>query len=808
MSVLTERPRPGDEQPDDRPPAPRGPSWRSLTPGSTARGSRGARGPRRGGDRGGAPGGDPDRTPRDHRIPHGPTLRTVPTGAMNLRMSGLLALALGLALAALGPLLAGTGWWLAGAGMIILVFGVAAVVRAFTRPHWTGTAAALVAAVGVITLFFGGPRSVLGVVPTVESFQRFSLLVQMAQADIAREAIPAAATPGIVFLIVTTVGAIAVVMDALAIWWRVPAFVGLPLMIVITVPSAVQPNLADPFFYVIVAAVYLLIIRTRLRRIQPAVAFVVGAAAVVGGLLLPSILPPVAPPSTSTGTGLISTSVNPIITLGDDLRRGVPTVALTYTTNVPDGQYLRLTTLDRFQGTSWVPVTAVKRPGHGVATIGAAPGLGAGIATSKVETSVQVENTSSQWLPVPYPATAISGLSGDWYWEPKALAVTSTDSNMRGQKYRVDSLAVTPTTNQLEAAPRSTGNPLARVPAGLDPVVAATAKRVVAGKTNDYDKAIALQTWFRGQFTYSEKAPVSAGYDGSGLDVIVPFLKAKAGYCVHFATTMAVMARTLGIPSRVAVGFLPGTPTSPPGADIGVFTVSSNDLHAWPELFFAGIGWVRFEPTPTRGTLQDFPTTAPDGSTTTPTSQPSSSAAPAPSASATGASRLANEAIPGSTGGTDVVRSGTLGWGALAVLVISALALGPAMIRGGIRRRRLAAIRDGRETAANAWLELRETTRDLGYDVQAAYTPREFVDWITREVAIEGVPREALEELRGIVESESFAPPSRLYVGDRLAASLSAVIVGLRRATPLPQRLRGILVPITLFDWVSGVARA
>ena len=71
------------------------------------------------------------------------------------------------------------------------------------------------------------------------------------------------------------------------------------------------------------------------------------------------------------------------------------------------------------------------------------------------------------------------------------------------------------------------------------------------------------------------------------------FLASKHGYCVQFASAMAVMARTLGIPARLGVGFLPGTKQSN-----GRQGVSLNDAHAWPELYFEGIGWVRFEPTP------------------------------------------------------------------------------------------------------------------------------------------------------------------------------------------------------------------
>src|SRR5690606_41826401 len=86
---------------------------------------------------------------------------------------------------------------------------------------------------------------------------------------------------------------------------------------------------------------------------------------------------------------------------------------------------------------------------------------------------------------------------------------------------------------------------------------------------------------------------------------IARFLRDKQGFCVHYSFAMASMARSLGIPARVAVGFAPGTPQ----AD-GTVAVGLRDAHAWPELYFEGIGWTRFEPTPTRGSIPSY--TPPD----------------------------------------------------------------------------------------------------------------------------------------------------------------------------------------------------
>jgi hypothetical protein len=118
------------------------------------------------------------------------------------------------------------------------------------------------------------------------------------------------------------------------------------------------------------------------------------------------------------------------------------------------------------------------------------------------------------------------------------------------------------------------------------------AERVTAGASTPYARAEALRNYFRD--------PASGFVYDTGVDqldsgsAIVAFLRDKHGFCVQFASAYAVMARSLGIPARVAVGFTPGAA----GAD-GTFHVSSHDAHAWPEIWLAGLGWTHmFDPTP------------------------------------------------------------------------------------------------------------------------------------------------------------------------------------------------------------------
>lgn len=125
------------------------------------------------------------------------------------------------------------------------------------------------------------------------------------------------------------------------------------------------------------------------------------------------------------------------------------------------------------------------------------------------------------------------------------------------------------------------------------------ASEVVGDAPTAYDQALAIQDWLRNpvNFTYELQAPQAV----SG-DVTWDFLTARTGYCVHFATAMAMLARHLGIPARVVTGFLSG-----PQVD-GHFVVTADRAHMWPELQLPGAGWVRFEPTPARSVACHRPT--------------------------------------------------------------------------------------------------------------------------------------------------------------------------------------------------------
>jgi transglutaminase-like putative cysteine protease len=129
-----------------------------------------------------------------------------------------------------------------------------------------------------------------------------------------------------------------------------------------------------------------------------------------------------------------------------------------------------------------------------------------------------------------------------------------------------------------------------QTPPELNPRIAEIAREVTAGAASHFERARAIETWLRTNFAYSLDPP---GVDPQ--DPVGSFLtRAKSGYCEYFAASMAVMLRTLGIPSRIVNGFQAGT-YNRIGKD---FIVRARDAHSWVEVYFPGFGWIEFDPTP------------------------------------------------------------------------------------------------------------------------------------------------------------------------------------------------------------------
>ena len=134
-----------------------------------------------------------------------------------------------------------------------------------------------------------------------------------------------------------------------------------------------------------------------------------------------------------------------------------------------------------------------------------------------------------------------------------------------------------------------------QLPADFPELATDEAVRITGEAATPYDKALALQNYLRSdRFTYDKE--VGAGHS---TEALLTFLfETRRGYCEQFAATFAALARAVGLPSRVAVGFTPGIQDD---NDPTLFRVWGIHAHAWPEVYLGEYGWVPFEPTISRG---------------------------------------------------------------------------------------------------------------------------------------------------------------------------------------------------------------
>ncbi|MEO8906434.1 MAG: transglutaminase domain-containing protein, partial [Microbacteriaceae bacterium] len=319
--------------------------------------------------------------------------------------------------------------------------------------------------------------------------------------------------------------------------------------------------------------------------------------------------------------------------------------------------------------------------------------------------------------------------------------------------------------------------------------------------TTEYAKAVALQNYFQDDgFVYSTTAPVHNSYDGDSMQSIAAFLTVKSGYCVHFASAMAIMARILGIPARIGMGYLPGTVVGSRNGQT-LFEVTSDQLHAWPELYFAGVGWVQFEPTVSRGSIPAY--TFPGGASAT-----------SPGATSPTRSPLAVAPVPdktnqasGSTQTTAAQELGTIVSSVLIGLFVLALLLTPAGVRSWQRRSRLRLLRDEWGSPRLAWTELRQSARDLRIAVPDTETPRAFATRIAEIIDGEADALAALDSLLEATEREEFGRPGRGMIDPDRGDELRTVLAAMATHAPLGMRARAVFLPISLLPQADQLLR-
>ncbi|MBG0829505.1 transglutaminase domain-containing protein [Planomonospora sp. ID67723] len=766
---------------------------------------------------------------------------------------------------ALYPLFQTGTWFWTSLGAILVVTAVGVLASRYTLPVWPAPVAQLAAFSVYLTAVFTGDAAWGRVVPTKESVVELAKLTAAGFADIQRFAVPVPERPGIVLLTCSGVGLIAILVDFFASRLRRSALAGLPLLSLFVVPASF---ISDPLSWptVVVAALGFLGLlaadgRERIAHWGRAVlvrrtpSFVaprpaaetgtlrlsgkrVGFAAIVLAVLLPSMLPTLEPSplfgfGVGNGTGRGGNSIgipNPMVNLRGALSLPANSTILAYTSSDSGSRYLRLYSLDVFDGDQWTMSPPKGRPEDRTSEgpLPPAPGQGASVPAAPVTTKVAVseEVRKMSFLPLPYPAAQVR-IEGDWRADADTLMVFSTTDTAEGSSYEVLSNEPRPTAAVLTTAgpaSQAIADRYLRLPDDLPPEIITLASQVTEPDATDYEQAIQLQEFFtsKGGFSYS------LATQGHGGPALTDFLiRSRAGYCEQFAASMAVLARILGIPARVSVGYTGGTNIA------GRWTVRTHDLHAWPELYFEGTGWLRFEPTPSGATGQGTATvpiyTQPavdtggsDEPTTRPSSGPTGGDLPSGSANSP-----RNPMLERDFGGVPIaVEEGTplavkIGLGVAAALLV---ALVPAMLRWGVRlsRRRVysrrpaqsetAAVEErgreaargstrvtavrsnrGQATVAAAWAELDDALCDYGMTRQPSESPRALARRLSEQYEFDADATASMTRIAEAVERMLFA--RTLGETGSLREDVRRVRRALAGAVSRGRRIRAALLP-------------
>ncbi len=747
------------------------------------------------------------------------------------------ALAVALACAALEPVYVDLGWLVPALGAVLAVSGATTLARLVRLPRVLHPLTGLLGLAGWVSVAFAAQTLAFGLLPGPETVEKLRTLISDGLVGVDELAAPVPTTSGLVLVGVLGVGAITVLVDTIAVTLRKAAVSGLPLLLLFAVPSAVLPGGLGFLPFVLGAAGWMGLLladsgdraarwgtplSSRALGEDASLGQVgrrIGVAALGMAVIVPALVPGLDSRVLASGSGTgfggsrTTTTYNPILRLSGQLRLPEPRPLFSYASDDPTPQYVRLTTLDEFSATDGWSSSQLTgdiekdRVEQGLPT---PSGLGPADTGRTVDVTVTLsDQLDGPWLPVTFPPASID-IPGPWIWDAEAETAFSTRRRVAevDQPYTIRTRVVEPSVELLRAD-QTVPADIARTyaaPVALAPSVAATLARVTAGATTDYDRAVALQDFFQGPtFRYDTTATAP---NLNTPDALQNFLEQRTGYCEQYASAMAAMVRALGVPARVAVGFTAGT-VSGSGRRI-----TTSDAHAWPEVWFAGAGWVRFEPTPRSDQQLSIPSyTRPPAEPTGPTASAAPTAAasaPAvgPSAATDSQDRAGQDGAQAAGGGTG--RGGRQALSVLVMLAVLALLAAPMALAALRRRRRL-----GSGSPDAIWAVVRDDAVDVGHRWRPMDSPRAAAVQLRSAFGLDEAAAQALGRVALAVERFRYARPAGVAEGApdltgtqvRETAALrqdaASVRAGLLATRRRQDRLRARVLPPSTLAWAA-----
>ena len=457
--------------------------------------------------------------------------------------------------------------------------------------------------------------------PSPETGRAFGVLLREAQQTVTNYTAPAPSTRGTILAISVILGVTALAVDAIGVTYRSPALAGVPLLAAFLGSATNSGDGLGAWYAVPGALCWLALVgRQGVRSLRswgtaaprssagpladPATAFattgrLVGVVALAAAVVLPALVPHL--PTTFLADGLgqsdngrggngsnvrLASSVD----IARDLGSRSSDPVLRYRTTSDQIQPLRVGVLDSYRRGQWqsrsdftfVPVD------------GQIPGPAAGADVPRRVERISVVDNVIGVPQVALPAGTVGSPfpAGTWNLTAEGGVVQLTQ---RVESYTAEFVELEPNASQFTVD--SSNPPLDGSTLQVDPRAEDEVRTLLAELTDEGDSPLevarAIQAYLRGpEFTYSLELAKERGDGSLPEEPLARFLETKRGYCIQFSSAMIMLARAAGIPARMAVGFLPGV------ADGDDQVVRVSDAHAWPELYFPRLGWVRFEPTP------------------------------------------------------------------------------------------------------------------------------------------------------------------------------------------------------------------
>jgi hypothetical protein len=738
---------------------------------------------------------------------------------------------------ALDPVFAARGWLPPVAGAVLLVgLGGVTLRGAAGRLAGTDRLARVVVGIAVpaaqallvlclLTAGFAGERSFAGFLPTWSSLDDLAAVLARGTAEIQEQATPALPLAGLVALTTVFVALVALAVDLVAVAGRQATLGGLGLLVLYCVPVSTITGEVSLVAFLAPATGFGVLLwadqRDRLATGSRAgsgsalgtgtlPALRTGVLALVAGILLPVVVPTLSEGSLATGLGdgtgggrSTGGSLDPVAEMRGELNRPEPLDLLEIETAVEDPGYLRAVTLDEYSGDGWRMSNLNGEQSIAVdAPLAPLPGRA---AAREVTATITATGHDDQFLPT-FSAPQAIDVRGDdddaWRFDPDNDTVFGRDVTTAEQTWTVVAEEPTPGADDLAgAADLRPGDRFLRryteLPP-LDPSVPALVDELTDPGQSPYQRVRAISDHLtdRGNgFVYSLSTE-----PGTSGDDLADFLRLKRGYCEQYAGAMGVLVRAAGVPARVVLGYTPGQRTGD-----GARVVTSDDAHAWVEAWFAGFGWVPFDPTPI-STQRAVPLGwAPRADATVdPARTPVVPGAPAPLPTGPTAELDRDDqftplALPQERS-TNLVGWATGAGGTLLVLLLAAV---PWAAR---RRQRAARLADGSPGAL--WDELLATTTDLGIVVPSTRTPRALARQLAELVSgADPAAVPAVRELALAEERSVYGPPGTAETPS-LREALGVVRGGLLGTVPRRQRLAAALWPASTVgaaaQWVAA----